>query len=117
MPAEFPEALRWAMSRAGMGVNKLAREVGLSKSTIRNWLKGHDRPTSKERIERIEEALGLSPGALTSRVRRWEVKDTGVYKEGATGRLAEIGSTSCAWPPRPGTESLWPTFPPRNARP
>lgn len=93
MPAEFPEALRWAMSRAGMGVNKLAREVGLSRPTIRRWLKGHDRPTSKERIERIEEALGLSPGALTSRVRRWEVKDTGVYKEGATGRLAEIGST------------------------
>ncbi len=92
MPAEFPEALHWALSRAGMSVNKLAREVGLSWSTIRNWLKGHDRPTSKERIERIEEALGLSPGTLTSRVRRWEVKDTGVYKERATGLLAEIGS-------------------------
>lgn len=93
MPAEFPEALRWALSRAGMSVSKLAREVGLSWSTVWGWLKGHRQPTSKERIERIEEALGLSPGTLTSRVRRWEVKDTGVYKERATGLLAEIGST------------------------
>lgn len=77
MPPEFPEALRWAMSRSGMGLKRLARESGIKRTTIEGWLEGRQ-PSSKERIRQVEDALGLSPGTLVSRVRRWGANSTGV---------------------------------------
>lgn len=77
MPPGFSEALRWALSRAGMSIRGLAKEAGISQKTIEGWLRGAQ-PSSKERIRRIEDALDLPPGTLVSRMRRWGVNDTGV---------------------------------------
>lgn len=77
MPPGFSEALRWALSRAGMSIRGLAKEAGISQKTIEGWLRGAQ-PSSKERIRRIEDALDLPPGTLVSRMRWWGVNDTGV---------------------------------------
>ncbi|MFN4073595.1 MAG: helix-turn-helix domain-containing protein [Thermus sp.] len=92
IPEGFAEALGWAIKRAGVSVGHLARLTGISRATIQDWLKGSS-PTSKERIQNLEEALGLSPGTLVVRVQRWGLRQNrSKFLAGINGHYKDFGT-------------------------
>lgn len=71
MPAPFPEALRWAMNQKSIGYSDLAEQADIPVATIYEWCERGTPPSSRKRVEKLEDVLGLPRGALVSRVRRW----------------------------------------------
>ncbi|BCP99213.1 hypothetical protein TthHB5002_c23160 (plasmid) [Thermus thermophilus] len=78
MPVAFAEALRWAMERAGLSLRALAREVGVGRTTLRQWIGGKRVPSSLQAVERLEAALHLPPGSLARRLPRFGQQRLGV---------------------------------------
>lgn len=81
MPPDFAEALRWAMERAGLSLRALAREVGVSRPTLREWIRGKQVPSSLQVVERLEAALHLPPGSLAGRLPRFGQQRLGVRED------------------------------------
>lgn len=50
---------------AGLTITDLAKEVGVSVSTIHNWERGVSAPTAK-RIPRLAETLNTDPGKIVA---------------------------------------------------
>ena len=57
---EWNESARDAMKRRGMSYAILARELGVHKSTVSNWMTGRITPKA-ETIRRISSVLGIAP--------------------------------------------------------
>lgn len=68
----FCGLLRTSMEIKGVSGLGLAKQVGMSQSTISTWLNGSlPKRKSASRITRIEKALGLEKGLLLSRVEKF----------------------------------------------
>jgi len=83
MPTTFAEALRWAMERQGVSIHKLAKRVGVGRTSVRGWLRGR-LPRSRTLVTALEEVLGLPEGALSGRLPRWGLQKIGVKGEKGT---------------------------------
>lgn len=64
MNTSFAERLRYAMQEANMSQAALARETGISKSGVNQYLSGKNAP-STERIRMIADAVGVTTEYLT----------------------------------------------------
>lgn len=76
-PATLPERLRWALDHAGHTQASLARDIGISKGAVGQWMSGdteHIRPAylfDAARVLRVEaEWLATGRGARTSLERK-----------------------------------------------
>jgi len=93
MPPTFAEALRWAMERNGMSIGRLAKQAGVSESTVREWRKGRCLPRSRALVTALERALGLPERALAQRLPRWGRQLTGVRGKGGRSPYPSFSRT------------------------
>ena len=102
LPASFSAALQCAIAASGQTQREISRLVGIDKSTMSSWIKGHSLPASDslEAVKRLEEELTLAPGALTRRVpparttrfnhQKNPPKSTSPYSERSNRRIKEL---------------------------
>jgi transcriptional regulator with XRE-family HTH domain len=103
MPTTFAEALRWAMERKGVSISQLAKQVGVSRVTVRGWREGRFLPRSRTLVKKLEEALDLPEDALSGRLPRWGLPKIGVEGNSYPGfrrtflRVAALARYGCPW--------------------
>lgn len=59
----FPEAVRSGMRRAGLTINVVATELGVTEHTVEDWIGGKTMPADSK-MKRLARMIGVEPGAL-----------------------------------------------------
>lgn len=69
LPEDFGGALKELITTAGITISDLSSKTEISEYALRSWMSGRiPNPNSLPRIRRLERALNVSPGTLSSRI-------------------------------------------------
>lgn len=87
---EFSQRLKQIMDQKSVTMYRLAKELGVHQTTIKNWLDGKGEPRFAQ-IQAIAAALGVHVGSLIDDPNRFDVEDIkdAVIYGGPIGRVVE----------------------------
>lgn len=75
---EMGERIKMLREQRGMTLEELGDKVGVGKSTVRKWETGAIANMRRDKIQKLADALGVSPGYLMG----WDTVPTSGQQEG-----------------------------------
>ena len=75
---EMGERIKMLREQRGMTLEELGNKIGVGKSTVRKWETGAIANMRRDKIQKLADALGVSPGYLMG----WDDVQTSGHKKG-----------------------------------